>query len=52
LAYWLIRYSLLRGEILPLDFSIAFGIGALITALMFGALFITKAKTMKHSSQE
>jgi hypothetical protein len=51
LAYLLIRYSLLEGEILPLDFSIAFVIGALITAFMFGTLFITKAKTMKHPSQ-
>jgi hypothetical protein len=50
LAYLLIRYSLLKGEILPLDFSIAFMIGALITALMFGALFITKARTMKRPS--
>ena len=51
LAYLLIRYSLLRGEILPSDFFIGFVIGALITALMFGALFITKAKTMRHSTE-
>jgi hypothetical protein len=51
LAYMLIRYSLLKGEILLLDFYIALVIGALITAIMFGALFLTKAKTMKHPSQ-
>lgn len=51
LTYLLIRYSLLVGEISFQDFSIALGIGTLITALMFSALFITKAKTMKHPSQ-
>ena len=52
LAYMLIRYSLLKGEILPSEFSIAFVIGALITAFMFGILFITKAKTIKQVSHE
>jgi hypothetical protein len=49
LAYLLVRYSLLTGEIPSADFLIALVIGALITAVMFGALFITKAKTMKYS---
>jgi len=48
LMYLLIRYSLLLGEIPLLDFFIAFGIGTLITALMFSALFVTKAKIMKR----
>jgi hypothetical protein len=51
LAYLLIRYSLVKGEILPIDFSIAFVIGTFITVIMFGAMFITKAKTMKRPSQ-
>jgi hypothetical protein len=49
LAYLLIRYSLLKGEISSSDIFIGIVIGTLITASMFGALFITKAITMKHS---
>jgi hypothetical protein len=45
----LLKHSL-KGEILLSDFSIALVIGTLITALMFSALFITKAKTMQQSS--
>ena len=52
LAYLLIRYSLLRGEIPLADFGIGFVIGTLITVLMFSALFITKAKTMKPSAEK
>ena len=42
--------SFVDGEILFSDFFVASVIGALITALMFGGLVITKAKTMGHSS--
>jgi len=52
LAYLLIRYSLLRGEILLSDFFIAFAIGVLITTLMFGTLFTVKAITRTKSSKE
>jgi hypothetical protein len=48
LMYFLIRYSLLLGYIPLLDFYIALGIGALITTLMFSALFISKLIFMKH----
>lgn len=51
LAYLLIRYSLLPGEISLADFLIAFAIGTLITVLMLGSLFIIKAKTKKHSAE-
>ncbi|GAP40180.1 hypothetical protein ATC1_13146 [Flexilinea flocculi] len=50
LAYLLIRYSLLPGEISSIDFFVAFAIGTLITVLMIGSLFIIKSKTMKHSA--
>ena len=50
LAYLLVRYSLLKDEILTSDFMIALVIGGVIEALMFGALFVTKAKTMKPPS--
>ena len=52
LAYLLIRYSLLRGEIPLADFFIAFVIGTLITTLMFGTLFTVKAITRAKSSKE
>ena len=52
LAYLLIRYSLLRGEIPPFDFFIGFLIGTLITVLMFSALFITKARITKQSAEK
>lgn len=43
LMYLFIRYSFLYGEIPPLDFYLALGIGALITILMFSALFVSKS---------
>ena len=51
LAYFLIRYSLLKGEIPLPDFFIGLGMGTLITGMMFGALLIAKAKTMGHSAE-
>ena len=46
LMYLLIRYSLLKGAILPADFVTALIIGTIITIVMFGTLFVTRAKTM------
>lgn len=51
LLYFLIRYSLLQGQIFPRDFAIAAVIGTVIMALMFGALFAVRAQTMKHLSR-
>jgi hypothetical protein len=50
LAYLLVRYSLLRDEFPLADFSNAFVIGAIITALMFGIFFAMQARTMKQTT--
>jgi hypothetical protein len=44
LGYFLVRYSLLTGEIPLHYFIISFIIGLLMTVLMFGSLFIFKAR--------
>jgi len=51
LAYLLVRYSLLMGEILPSNFIVSVVFGTLITMFMFGTLFITRTKTMKQPSE-
>ncbi len=47
LTYFVVRYSLLKGEIAPADFALAALLGALITGLMLGSLLAVRAQTLR-----